>query len=202
MRRAVFVVVLLLGAAIWAEPPGEADRGVDVDLLEQVRKGFDAAPGSSQAASTLKELLEQKLPGEEAEWPPVFQAYQAALEGLAGKHSRLPWDKYNRTKAGLAKLNPLAEAYPESIEIRMLRFSFCIHLPEFFEMGPQVELDRVALVDRLVRGTDSAVSGEYRKALIGWILRNGKPTEEQRTRLQAALEEKERLLQNSVLQEQ
>lgn len=144
--RACWLVLLLAGAMRAAGGPETAGPvPADPDLLEQVRLEFERAPDSSAVTRSLTRLLQARLPPDRAEWPPVFQAYDAALAGLAGKHARLPWDKYNRTRAGLAGLDALAAAHPESIEIRALRFFFCRGLPDLFQAGPTAEADLAAL---------------------------------------------------------
>ena len=75
-----------------AERVGEVYRGVDAGFLGEIRREFDAAPDSAAATRTLAEKLDQKLAEEPDGGAPVLRAYRAALEGLEGKHSRLPWD--------------------------------------------------------------------------------------------------------------
>ncbi|NCC92786.1 MAG: hypothetical protein EOM10_05830 [Opitutae bacterium] len=164
--RACWLVLLLAGAMRAAGGPETAGPvPADPDLLEQVRLEFERAPDSSAVTRSLTRLLQARLPPDRAEWPPVFQAYDAALAGLAGKHARLPWDKYNRTRAGLAGLDALAAAHPESIEIRALRFFFCRGLPDLFQAGPTAEADLAALADLFARGADDTVAGDYRRKL-------------------------------------
>ena len=191
-RRAAGLLAALLGAAaVWAAPPDEIDRDPDPGLLEQMRRGFEIAPESETETRALLAVLADRLPADPAGGPPVLQAYRAALEGLLGKHSRLPWEKLNRTKAGLAQLDALVAAQPDSIEIRALRFSFCSQLPEFFEKGPQAAADLAVLADQFARGEDPTVAGTYRRDLIRWLLQRGNPAPGDRRKLAAALGEPE-----------
>ncbi len=188
MQRLVWILIssLLCGVS-WG---ADAYRGADSNLLAQVRAEFETATESSAATTALIELLDQKLPQETTEWPPVFLAYRAALEGLTGKHSLRPWQKYNRTQAGLARFEGLVEANPESIEIRMLRFSFCSQLPDFFDMQAQAGQDRRALIEMLAQKLDPMVSDAYRQDSMRWIVNNGKPLPAERKKLEAMLAEK------------
>lgn len=176
------------GAALAADSAFTgAYRGADPGLLSEVRTAFAAAPDSASAAQALAARLDAGLPADRAAWPPVFLAYRAALEGLAGKHSSTPWEKYRRAKAGLAMFQGLAEAHPESVEIRMLRYSAGSQLPEFFGAQAQAEEDLRILAEGLVRGADPLVPAELRNGYIRWILDNGRPAPEIRARLEAAL---------------
>ena len=185
-RRAAGLLAAWLGAAaVWAAPAEQADP--DPGLLERMRRGFEIAPESETETRALLAVLAERLPADPAADPPVLQAYRAALEGLLGKHGRLPWDKYKRTKAGLAKLDALVAAHPDSIEIRALRFSFCHQLPEFFGKGPQAAADLAVLADQFARGEDPAVAGTYRRDLIRWLLQRGNPAPGDRRKLETAL---------------
>lgn len=187
-RRAAGLLAAWLGAAaVWAAPADVGARDSDPALLEQMRRGFELAPESETETRALLAALAERLPADPAGGPPVLQAYRAALEGLLGKHGRLPWDKYKRTKAGLAKLDALVAAHPDSIEIRALRFSFCSQLPEFFEKGPQAAADLAALADQFARGEDPTVAGTYRRDLIRWLLQRGNPAPGDRRKLETAL---------------
>ena len=180
-------LALVFAVSAQAGPGGDAYRGAETNLLAKVRAEFAAAPESAAATDRIIQLLDGTLPAAAGGWPPIFRAYRAALEGLAGKHSLRPWSQYQRAKAGLARFHGLVEAHPESIEIRMLRYSFCSQLPGFFDMRPQAEADLAALADLFDRNADPGVDAAYRRGAIRWILRNGAPSPEQRRRLEAVL---------------
>lgn len=180
----LLALALLLAPDVRAAPVDDAYRGADTNLLAQVRTGFETAPESVRTTRELIALLDSRLPEKPADWPPVFRAYRAALEGLRGKHSHAPWNKYTHSKAGLAAFQGLVEIYPDSIEIRMLRYSFCSQLPEFFELGPQAAQDLAVLVGLFEQDRDAMVPAADRRGMIRWILQNGQPTDEQRRRLE------------------
>lgn len=181
------LAVLLGAAAVWASPPTAVDPETDMGLLNRMRLGFETAPESKTETQALLAFLDERLPTDPANGSPVLEAYRAALESLMGKHSRLPWDKYARTQAGLAKLDALVATHPDAIEIRSIRFLLCSQLPEFFGKKPQALADIAVLADQFERGEDPAVAGEYRQDLIRWLLRRGKPDFAQRQKLEAAL---------------
>lgn len=178
------LVCALLPVAAWG---ADAYQGVDSNLLAQVRADFEAATESGAATAALIGLLDQRLPRDGAEWPPVLLAYRAALEGLTGRHSHRPWQKYSRTRAGLARFEGLAEAHPESTEILLLRFSFCSQLPDFFDMQAQAERDRRTLIRLLAARQDPMVDDSFRRDSMRWILKNGKPTPSERQQLETML---------------
>lgn len=173
-----------------APVPG-AYRDADPAMLAEVRRRFDLAADSATATRELGEWLDQRLPAEFQAWPPIFLAYRAALDGLAGKHSLRPWEKYRGVQRGLAKFKGLAEAHPDSIEIRLLRYSFCSQLPGFFGIAPQAERDLAALIRLLEAQRDPGVSAEYAQAAARWILEHGQPSPAERRRLEALLPPRE-----------
>ena len=178
-------VALALGAAARAGTSTTAYQGADTNLLTQVRQNFETAPESAAATRKLADLLDSRLPPDRSAWPAVFRAFRAALEGLRGKHSHLPWVKYRHVKAALAQFQGLVEAHPEAVELRMLRYSFYSQLPGFFEMGPQAAADLPVLVDQLERNADPMVTDVFRRKAAGWILQHGAPPPELRARLVA-----------------
>ena len=189
MGRGALRWLARLGAALALVAGGAAGGGVAEEsaLLAEVRRGFETAPESARETRRLRLLLEERLPGDAAEWPAVFRAYGAALEGLEGKHAASPREKLRRTRAGLAAFEGLAEGHPDSFEIRMLRFSFASQLPGFFGMRAAAEADLSALADLLESGGDGGVPLDYRRDSVRWILRHGAPAPEMRRRLERAL---------------
>lgn len=187
MRRIVALAAALLALAARAAPVADAYRGADSVLLRQVRDGFSQAPDSARATQETIAVLDAALPADVAGWPPVFGAYRAALEGLAGMHSLAPWSKYRHVKAGLARFEGLVEDYPDSIEIRMLRYATCRTLPDFFGMRSQADADLAALVELFGLGPDPMVSAAQRRGYIQWILDHGQPAPDIRARLEKLL---------------
>lgn len=188
MRR-LWIAVLgaSMAAAAWGGPQEEGPPATSGELLAQVRKGFETAPDSLAETRRLIQLLDGSLPADAKKWPPALAAFRAALEGLVGKHSLRPWEKYHRAKAGLARFEGLVEANPDSIEVRMLRYSFCSQLPGFFEMRPQAEGDLAILIGLFERRTYTEVPEEKQRDMIRWILQNGHPGKAERRRLEALL---------------
>lgn len=191
VRPAVYILVAgLLAAsarAAAAPAPEAAYRGADRAVLEQVRGRFKAATESAAVTAELIALMDGQLPGDVAGWPAIFRAYRASLEGLVGKHSHKPWDKYVQVKAALAQFAGLVEAHPESIEIRGLRFAFYYQIPKLFDVRPLALADRAVLADLLLRREDPTVTAAYCREMAEWILQNGDPRPAERKQLAAAL---------------
>ncbi len=188
MRVRTWWLPLACAAVVGVAAGEDVYRGTRPVLLEEVRAGFKQAPDSVQATRKLIDLLDGALPADAAAWPPVFRAYRAALEALLGKHAHAPWTKYRHIKAGLARFAGLVEAHPDSIEIRMLRFSACRTLPDVFGQGTQAEGDLAALVELFEQAGDSRIPAAQRRGYIQWILEQGQPSPDQRVRLEKLLD--------------
>ena len=187
-RIPILLALLLAAAAARAGSPAAAYRGADPQLLTQVRENFEAATESVPVARHLTVLLDARLPPERESWPAVFRAFRAALEGVHGKHSHLPWVKYRHVRSALAQFRGLVEAHPEAVELRMLRYSFCSQLPEVFGMGPQAAADLPVLVAQLERNADPMVTDVFRRKAAEWILKHGAPPPDLRARLAGLLD--------------
>ena len=173
------VLLVLAGAA----PAAETARDED-GLLAEVRGRFAEAVVSAPAARELVRFLDAQP---EPVRRPVLAAYRAALEGLLARHSHAPWTQYRHAKDALARFAGLVEARPGSIEIRMLRFTTCKGLPDFFGMGPQAGADLGALVELFANGADPDLPEDLRRGYLRWILEQGGPDPEQRLQLERAL---------------
>jgi len=184
---ATVLAALLTATFAQARPVEEAYRGADSNVLAQVQNQFKAATESNRITHELIDLMDGTLEGEASTWPTILRAYRASLEGLLGKHSRIPWQKYTRVKGGLEGFRGLVEDYPNSIEIRSLRFAFYSQLPEVFGVREQGQEDLVALVDLLERAEDPTVTAAYRQDVARWILDNSRISREIRLRLEALL---------------
>lgn len=168
-----------------AGTPRAAETILDeAGLLAEVRGRFAEAVDSAPAARELARFLDERP---EPVRLPVLRAYRAALEGLLGKHSHAPWTRYRHARNGLARFEGLVEAQPGSIEIRMLRYTTCKGLPDFFGMGPQTGADLGALVELFANGADPELPDDLRRGYLHWILEQGGPDPEQRRRLESAL---------------
>ena len=72
-----------------------------------------------------------------------LRAYHAALQAVMGKHALGPWQKHWRVKVGWPN-GWAGRGVSGFLEIRMLRYSTCRQLPEFFGTHPQAAADLAA----------------------------------------------------------
>ena len=186
MRWAGIFAAAVLGMGAAGAEVSESGLPGDSARLERLREDFDRAPESAEATRRLKRRIAAEMPPDRGEWPTIYLAYDAALEGLEGKHSAAPWDKYVRAKSGLAKLDALVSAQPDSIEIRALRYFYCRGLPDMFGAGGRVAEDYAALAELYARGADETVAGSYRESLRARLLEEAPAEGEAKNKLKTA----------------
>jgi hypothetical protein len=167
-----------------ASPATAAYQGIDATTLARLRTDFQLATDSSQATHAAIAFLDSCFPSPQSSWPPVAQAYRASLEGLIGKHATNLFEKLNRVNAAIAAYHGLVEAWPDTLEIRFMRFAFYVQLPGIFGVGKYVAPDRAQLVDMLERADDTMVPAKQRLDMIAWILTEGRPSPLEVRRLQ------------------
>lgn len=187
MRRAALLVSALLAmtfadlADAQAPPPG-ARTGLD-----QVRHLYYEAVQSERAiARGLAEVERQRAGTRDERVRATLTAYVGAFTLLRAKHGVWPPDRLRHTRDGLAVLDSLITEHPDHAEARYLRLMSCYYLPRILGRGWSVRDDFAALARLL-----PAVRGQYPpdlyRAIVQFVLQNGRPTHEQRAALEAAL---------------
>ena len=203
-RRYVALVAMLLAglAASWTTggnsdgttsgtagsiaPSTTVYTGLDAATIAELRGDFTGAVESMAATEKAIRSMDARFPDERLLWPPMARAYQASLEGLIGKHSLKLLEKFNRVNVAITDYDGLIEAYPESLELRFMRFAFYSQLPGLFGVGRFVDPDRALLPDMLEQGKDKRVPDSQKLEMINWMLKDGKPDKTETTRLKAA----------------
>jgi hypothetical protein len=144
---------------------GKEWAGRAADSLSAVRRAIPA--GSAEAVTA--------------------EAYQGALEVVRAKHSRWPPNKLKHLNRGAEILDALVEREPANLEARYLRLASYIFLPFFLRRDEKVTADLEALVQGLP-GDPEAFSPPVYRAVVRFVLENGKLGAEERATLQAALD--------------
>lgn len=203
-RRYIALAILLLAA--WANSGAnsgatsgtiEGTRGgtsssdsaysnLDEATIVEIRADFTAAVESLAATERAIRSMDARFSGDRLQWPPMARAYRASLEGLIGRHSSKLLDKLHRVNTAIADYDGLIESYPDSLELRFMRFALYSQLPGFFGVGKHVSPDRAILTDMLERNDDKRVPVAQKLEMITWMLKDGKPDRTEAVRLLAA----------------
>lgn len=192
-RRATLLLAALLLAGFatsWASngqtSSDAAYTGLDETSIAKLRSDFTAAVESMAATEQAIQFIDTRFSGDRQSWPPIARAYRASLEGLIGKHSPKLLEKFNRVNTAIADYEGLIETYPDSLELRFMRFAFYSQLPGLFGVGKYVAPDRAMLTSQLEQGLDYHVPDSQKLEMITWILKDGKPDKTEAVRLRAA----------------
>jgi hypothetical protein len=185
-RIAFFLSALLLmtfadAAGAQAPLPG-ARTG-----LEQVRHLYYEAVQSERAIPRgLAEVERQRARTPDVDARATLTAYVGAFTLLRAKHGVWPPDRLRHTRRGLATLDSLIAAHPEHAEARYLRLMSCYYLPRVLGRGWSVRED-FAQLSRLLPGVRGQYPPELYRAIVQFVLQNGRPSPEQRAALEASL---------------
>lgn len=170
-----------------AAPASAAYSGVDPATFATIRSDFYEAAGSIDATRESISALEAQYPGEPEARPPIIRAYRAMLEGLLGKHDPNPAVKLARVNRAISEYGGLVETYPDSLEMRFLRYAFYSQLPGLFGVSKYVRPDLDAILAMYDRGGDGLVPPLQLRDMAGWLAAEGKLGAEDRARLDKAV---------------
>jgi hypothetical protein len=155
--------------------------------LEQVRHLYYQAVQSERSiAPGLAEVERQRTTARDANVRATLAAYTGAFTLLRAKHGVWPPDRLRHTRDGLAVLDSVIAAHPDHAEARYLRLMSCYYLPRILGRGWSVRDDFAALA-RLLPGVRAQYPSDLYQAIVRFVLRNGRPSPEQRAALEASL---------------
>ena len=179
-----FMVFLLLFAASgfsWAQT--DPEHGVDLEIMNKIREDFYLAVDSEKKTIELAEFIRQEFADNFDGYPPVIQAYYAALEGLRGKHAKFPLEKYSYVKEGIDKLNLAVNRQPQGLEARFLRFAFFHQVPALFGTRKYVAADLKIIIQLIKERDCKFVCSSVQKDMIIYMLGTKELSGEQRRQL-------------------
>jgi hypothetical protein len=174
--------LLLVPASVKAAPVAGQDTELS-EFLSRLRLLFYQAVDSATITEETISFIESAFPLSPEDRPPVIQAYSAALEGLRGKHAAGLFGKLDHINKAVALLRQLPESYPQSLEIRFLRFSFFRQLPLFLGVRSTVRPDLAVLIRMLEEGGHDDVPPGIQRSIASYLLDCGEADGGQKERL-------------------
>ncbi len=147
------------------EDEGAIDRGLRE--VERLRAGLSASAPEHVGAT--------------------LAAYRGALITLRAKHALWPPNKLRHLRRGLEVLDAGVAAHPEVAEVRYLRLMSCFYLPSVLSRGWSVREDFAALA-RLLPSARSEVPAEAYRAIVRFVLEEGRLDPAERAELRSAAE--------------
>lgn len=166
-------------------PPG------DPEPFARLRRLYYAAVEEESAIEEAVAEIEwigselRPVPGSPTE--ALLHAYAGAVVTLRAKHGFWPPSRLRHLREGLATLDAAVQAHPEIAEIRYLRLMSCYYLPGILGRGSSVREDFAALAHLLPKVRNDYPPELY-GAIVSFVLENGSISEDERTRLEAALQ--------------
>ncbi len=184
---ASIITALSAAPAVSAAPTASAYANLAPSDFAKVRADFYSAAESLDATRQAIASMDAMFPGEITTWPGIAKAYRASLEGLIGKHDRRLSEKFTRVNNAIAMFDGLVENWPDSLEIRFLRYSFYSQIPGIFSVGHFVKPDLEAMLVMFERGGDSSVPRFQLLEMAEWLRTEGGLGGNERIRLSAAV---------------
>jgi hypothetical protein len=175
----VGALICLLGMVLSAAAPAAGQAGGDP--LPAIRQGFSQAVHSPAAVEATDSVITRDFPPPSRSWPPVIQAYSAALEGLRGKHAKGLLDKYIHVQKAVTLMRGLPD--DGSLEVLFLRFSFFHQIPPVFGVRSWVAPDLERLIAMLEERRYDEVPAQVQRDMAQYVAGCGEADASQRARL-------------------
>jgi len=168
-------------------PQGEQELG---ERLERIRAMYFLSVDEGKWADVARDSLSAiraNIPLA-TEDEVIFEAYRGAFQVVRAKHARWPPNKLKHLDRGARILDGLVGRQPDNLEVRYLRLASYIFLPFFLRRDDSVAADLQSLAENLPE-YPGAFSPPVYQAVVRFVLENGALMEEDRARLEGALEE-------------
>ena len=161
------------------------------DPLVQVRHLYLAAVESEAAIPQGLLAIEQLRAAERAPagsaLDAVLTAYHGAFITLRAKHGSWPPARLRHLREGLVLMDQAVREQPDGAEVRYLRLMSCYYLPGLLGRGWSVREDFTVLA-RLLPAVRDAYPGELYRAIVRFVLEEGKLATRERLPLERALD--------------
>lgn len=182
------ILFVVVNAAV-ADPGAavvSAYANIEPEVFAKVKSDFYKAALSLEATRIAIASMDEAFAGTLETWPGIARAYRASLEGLLGKHATLLSEKFARVNNAIEMFDGLVESWPDSLEIRFLRYSFFSQLPVIFGVGHYVKPDLEAIIILFESGNDNSVPRRQMLDMEEWLRAEGKLSKSDLDRLTMA----------------
>lgn len=125
MTRQTLLCLLFFPLLLWS------------NTLEDLRNKYPEVVTDSELCKNLIQNLSDKK-----DLSAIEQAYLGAIQTIWANHTKSPISKWKTFQRGKDNLEAAVKASPNSIEIRMLRYSVQSNCPKFLNYYDKVDADR------------------------------------------------------------
>lgn len=131
------------------------------NTLEDIRKQFPNAVSNSEVCESLiADLLNRR------DASAIERAYLGTLQTIWANHTRSPISKWKTFQKGKDNLEAAVAQAPNSVEIRMLRYSVQLNCPRFLNYYQDLERDRSYILENKEQITHPQVQKLYQGLLM------------------------------------
>ncbi len=180
---AVTICVLhawLAGAAEGGFPA----KAEEYEIVLHLRHNLPKALEDPKENDALIVLIEEKYPGDPADYPAVIKAYYGSLIGLRAKHAFFPNRKLKYLTESLSLMDEAVVQDDAGLETFFLRFSSLHHMPPLLSI-PTKRREDIARIIKLVKDESFMdYEPDFQKDVVDFMLESRRLTEEQMAELE------------------
>lgn len=120
---------------------------------------------SENSESVTKQLLAKATEDFKATKLPVFEAYIGIGNLFMAKHSGNPFSKLSYFKSGKNYLETAVSKAPESLEIRFLRYTTQMEMPNFLGYNKNISEDKRFILEHYKESKDEVLVSQIKQFL-------------------------------------
>lgn len=138
---------------------------VHATSLTEVRKLYVQAANSEEVHAQLYEQLKNIGPDQ-----PVLYGYRAAIHMMSAEYTYNPYSKYRYFKEGKEMIESVINSNPASLELRFLRLSIQLNVPDILDYSDNIETDRSIILKGYSTISDKELKQRIREVLLHYKL--------------------------------
>jgi len=123
----------------------------------------------ASADETLHSMLVSTLEPVDKDSPILF-GYKAAAHMMSAQYTYNPYSKYRYFKEGRTMIESIIRSHPDNVELRYLRLSIQVNLPEMLNYSENVKEDTNFLLHEFKSLSDSILKKRIRELLVHFEL--------------------------------
>lgn len=133
--------------------------------LGSIRELYVKASTDEEVHSKLVSTLEPVEQGS-----PILFGYKAAAHMMSAQYTYNPYSKYRYFKEGRSMIESVIRSHPNDVELRYLRLSIQLNLPEMLNYSENINEDKNFLLQEFKSLSDPSLKNRIRELLIHFEL--------------------------------
>jgi len=182
----LLLILLVINGFLFSQIKYPKDE-VQVNYVEHIRTVFYDAIEDDDINDKFLDYIKDAIKKSGGKEYAFFTAYYGASETLVAKHSYNPYTKLKYLNIGLKKISSAIKKFPESLELRFLRFSILHYIPSFLGYSSERNEDLGVIYKLLLEKDYSEVAQSIQQGIINFLIESDRLKDTELKRLEVLM---------------